>query len=80
MSQLRMVAGSQAHLMALAAIKAYACRFEPDYRCRTMKQALRRPAISRYGTADTQGVLRVNIGNADTLDRRCRRQCNRRNR
>ena len=61
-------AGSQAHLMALAAIKAYAYA---DLSLITVADNEAGVAatgnITITGTADTQGVLRVNIGNADTL-------------
>ena len=61
-------AGSQAHLMALAAIKAYAYA---DLSLITVADneagVAATGSITITGTADTQGVLRVNIGNADTL-------------
>lgn len=61
-------AGSQAHLMASAAIKAYAYA---DLSLITVADNEAGVAatgnITITGTADTQGVLRVNIGNADTL-------------
>lgn len=61
-------AGSQAHLMALAAIKAYAYA---DLSLITVADNEAGVAatgnITITGTAATQGVLRVNIGNADTL-------------
>lgn len=61
-------AGSQAHLMALAAIKAYAYA---DLSLITVADneagVAATGSITITGTAATQGVLRVNIGNADTL-------------
>lgn len=61
-------AGSQAHLMALTAIKAYAYA---DLSLITVADneagVAATGSITITGTADTQGVLRVNIGNADTL-------------
>ena len=61
-------AGSQTHLMALAAIKAYAYA---DLSLITVADneagVAATGSITITGTADTQGVLRVNIGNADTL-------------
>lgn len=61
-------AGSQAHLMVLAAIKSYAYA---DLSLITV--ADNNAGVAATGTitvssvADTQGVLRVSIGNADTL-------------
>lgn len=61
-------AGSQAHLMALAAIKAYAYADLSLIAVADNEAGVAATgSITITGTADTQGVLRVNIGNADTL-------------
>ena len=61
-------AGSMAHLMVTAAIKAYAYA---DLSLITVADneagVAATGSITITGTAATQGVLRVNIGNADTL-------------